>query len=154
MKTTVQYLDALKAKTGAGSDYALAPKLGVTRAAISNYRNGRSFFDDEMCLKVASLLEIKPFIVMADIHAERAKTEPEKSAWRAASEAFAKLVTITGIGIMLSAPTPSHANTGAGAESAKQQPDLYIIRNRKRRTRRNNAFSMLLENLLPSPKFA
>lgn len=81
MTTSTELLNALKAKLGVASDYALAQKLGLTRGAISHYQTGRRVFDDETALKAASILEIDPALVLAMVHAERATTDKEKSAW-------------------------------------------------------------------------
>lgn len=80
MNTTIDYLNAVKAKIGAVSDYDLAKKLNITRAGISSYRVGRTFFDDEMCLKVAQILEVPAFEVLLSIQAERTKSHEVKAA--------------------------------------------------------------------------
>jgi transcriptional regulator with XRE-family HTH domain len=85
---TVEFLDALRARHGLPSDYALAALLGVTRQTISKYRNGADFFGDQMAVKVAGLLELDPCYVMACAHAERATDEHIRSLWsRLASSA-------------------------------------------------------------------
>lgn len=89
MATTIDFLDALKARNGGLSDYAVAKVLGVTRGAISHYRNNRSFLDDTTAIKVANLLKIEPGYVMASCHAERAKSADEKAAWMAVLSRFA-----------------------------------------------------------------
>lgn len=81
MRTTVDYLDALKAKLGLPSDYAAAKLLGVSRAACSRYRTGVSTFDDEVAFKVAELLEINPLEVIVSARAERAANEDARSRW-------------------------------------------------------------------------
>lgn len=82
MKTTIDFLDALKARQGGVSDYAIAKKLGLTCGAVSIWRNGKGYFDDSTSIRVAELLEIEPAIVIASVHAERAKSESEKAVWR------------------------------------------------------------------------
>jgi len=86
MTTTIEYLNAVKSKTGAVSDYALAPKIGLSKQMISRYRLKKDFLSDEVALKVASILEVDPAIVLISVHAERAKNEPEKRAWTALFE--------------------------------------------------------------------
>jgi hypothetical protein len=125
MKTTVEFLDALKAKTGAGSDYRIAKILNVTTSCIGNYRSGRSKFDDKTALKVASILDIEPGVVMAACHAERAKSEEEKTAWKLVFEKLGGMAAAVTLGIMLTAPTPSQANTGAGS-GVRHNSDLSI----------------------------
>lgn len=70
---TVDFLDALKAAYCLTSDYQLAKKLGSSTNRISNYRVGTNFFDDDMVLKVAYLLELDPLFVLACINIERSE---------------------------------------------------------------------------------
>ena len=86
MNTTNDYLNAVKAKTGAPSDYALAKKLELTRSAISKYRNLNTGFDNLTALKVASILEIDPMIVISSVSLEKAKTPTEKQLWKTVFE--------------------------------------------------------------------
>jgi len=89
MKTTVQFLDAISRKLGGASDYAIAKELGVTRAAVSKYRNGISFFDDETCLKVARILDIDAGAVALAVHAERTKSPEVRKMWASLADRFA-----------------------------------------------------------------
>lgn len=82
MQTTIEFLDACKAAQGLTSDYKLAKFLGVTQQSVNNYRQGKSFLCDETAIKVADCLGIYPALVLANIHAERAKGEVEKRAWQ------------------------------------------------------------------------
>jgi len=154
MNATNKYLDAVKAKTGAPSDYALAAILGITKQQISKYRNKGEYLGDGACMEAARILEIDPLIILAEIQAEKAKSEPAKAVWKQLYEKLGGMAAAVTLGIMLSAPTPSSASTGAGYQSAKQPSDLYIIRNGRGRKRRKGGLTMLLQNLLPSPNFA
>lgn len=89
MKTTNQYLDAVKAKHGLTSDYQLAKLLGIRQSTISGYRAERSHLDDLMALKVAELLSIDPMEIIAAANVERAKTAETKRVWTTAWERFA-----------------------------------------------------------------
>lgn len=131
MKTTNEFLNAVKAKTGAVSDYVLAQKIGVSRAAISQYRNNKSNLDDQTCLKVAQILEIDAGIVLAAVHAERAKTAAEKTAWTALFERLGGVAAAALLGIMLNVPNPAEANTGAVHSHKHNASNLYIIRNKE-----------------------
>lgn len=82
MQTTLELLDAVKIKTGIKSDYALAPIIGLTRAAINTYRKGRVRMGDETALRVAEILEIPPAYVFAVAHAERASDESAREVWQ------------------------------------------------------------------------
>jgi transcriptional regulator with XRE-family HTH domain len=90
MRTTVDYLDALKAKLGLPSDYAAAKLLGVTRSAASRYRTGVSTFDDEVAVRVAELLEINPLEVIFALRAERAANEDARTRWEGYWENFSQ----------------------------------------------------------------
>lgn len=68
---TADFLNDIQAAYGLTSDYQLAKKLGVTPQAVYSYRSGRTFFNDEVSLKVAHLLELDPLIVLACANADR-----------------------------------------------------------------------------------
>lgn len=95
MQTTIDFLDALKARHSLHSDYSVAKKLGVTRTSISNYRSKRSFFDNDTAIRVARLLDIDPGFVVACCHLERAKSDDEKAVWTRIGGLFPKKLTDT-----------------------------------------------------------
>lgn len=90
MKTTIDFLDAVKVRYDLPSDYAAAKVLGITRSGVSSYRNGKSFLDDSMAIRVAELLEIDARFVTACVHQERAKSEGEKALWASICALFPK----------------------------------------------------------------
>ncbi|MBR8358347.1 helix-turn-helix domain-containing protein [Burkholderia vietnamiensis] len=90
MKTTIEWLDAVKARLDLPSDYAAAKVLCVTRSAVSGYRNGRATLDDEVCLRVAEILEVDPFEVLATVKIERIKDEERRAVWARALEKFSR----------------------------------------------------------------
>lgn len=81
MKTTVDFLNDVKAKYGLTSNYALARKLNQTDTAIARWMHGKNTLGDESAVKVAELLEIEPAFVMACAAAERSKSAKVKKAW-------------------------------------------------------------------------
>jgi hypothetical protein len=81
MKTTIDYLDAVKKKLDIESDYALAKRLGFSLSSVSSYRTGRRFLDDDAALTVALTLDIHPFEVIAAANVERAKTPEQRARW-------------------------------------------------------------------------
>ncbi|GAB1720272.1 MAG: hypothetical protein NTAFB09_20030 [Nitrosospira sp.] len=81
MKTTLDFLDDIKATKQITSDYAPAKILDTRHTNISHYRNGRSRFDGLMCVKVAKVLGIDPGYVMACMEAERAKNDEVRKVW-------------------------------------------------------------------------
>jgi transcriptional regulator with XRE-family HTH domain len=111
MHTTTEYLDEAKARLNLPSDYALAKAIGATRQAISNYRNGKTAFDDTTALKVAELLEVDPAIVVSAAHAERARKPEEKAVWASIYERLSKglpVVLMATCAGLMSAPS-NHA---------------------------------------------
>lgn len=100
MRTTIEFLDALKARNGGASDYKIAKILGVTQQSVSRYRTGRDFFGSEIAIKVANLLQLDIGYVLACTHLERAKSEPERQAWQGIAALFPKSVN-DGLCIML-----------------------------------------------------
>jgi predicted transcriptional regulator len=142
MKTTGDYLDAVKAKLDLPSDYATAKALGVTRAAVSRYRLGQSAPDDLVCARIAEILELEPMEVIAAIHFERA-TEPKaralwESIWGKAVGAIALNLIVCAVGVSV-APTSKAAESG---ENRAQSATLYLMSNR-RRFRRESTLSSL-----------
>lgn len=81
MKSTGQYLDAVKDRLDLPSDYAIAKALNVTRAAISSYRTGRSMPDDLVCARIAAVIGVEPMEVIAAINYQRAKNDDARSLW-------------------------------------------------------------------------
>lgn len=82
MKTTVEFLDAVKQKHGLTSDYQLSKHLCRTASSIGNYRHGKSLMDEEMACKVATELGLDSGYVLACIASERAKNPEVKAAWK------------------------------------------------------------------------
>jgi len=119
MKTTTEFLDAVKTKTGTQSDYAIAPILNVTRGAVSLWRNGKGTFDDETAEKVADLLGVSPVFVMACAHAERAKNPTVKKHWYEAAERFAAAMLIA-FCVSLILPQEDDATTLSSASNDQQ----------------------------------
>lgn len=88
MRTTVEYLDEIKDRHGLPSDYAIAKKLGLTTQAISRYRHGQSYFDDDACIRVAEALDINPLEVIVSANRERAKNADVRARWESYWENF------------------------------------------------------------------
>ncbi|UEP45627.1 DUF3693 domain-containing protein [Burkholderia sp. B21-005] len=112
MKTTLEYLDAVREKLDLPSDYAAAKHLHVTRAAVSRYRQGDATFDDTTALRVAAILDIDPMEVIAAVNAERARDDETRSLWETAwgKVTGATVATALIAGVSLSA-APSVANS-------------------------------------------
>lgn len=81
MKPISKYLDdAIDAGT-AKNDSDIARKIGVTRAAVSDWRTGRRAPDDDQAVKLAGLLGKDTGEILAECGAARAKTPETRQAW-------------------------------------------------------------------------
>lgn len=120
---TVDYLEAAKRKAGLASDYALAKRLGVSRQAITWYRNKGGTFDPTTAARVAELLEVDPIVVIAAAELERATKPEQRKLWEriAAKVAAGVLVTVMGAAV---APSPAEASAGGGAS-------VYYVKRRR-----------------------
>ncbi|MYM96254.1 hypothetical protein [Duganella vulcania] len=87
MKTT-EYLDAVKAKRGLPSDYALAKELEVSQQTVTHYRNGRTSMGIETSMRVGEILGVDGHKVYADGQIERAKNSAQTAFWTDISEKF------------------------------------------------------------------
>lgn len=148
MKTSIEFLNAVKARTGAASDYALAKTLNTSRAVICNYMTKNRPMSDEISLKVASILEIDPYIVLAAVHAEHAKTEAEKTAWTVLFERLGGVAAAIALGIMLNVPNEASARTGAASKLSHNANLSIHYAKRRNKKRLYNPFENLIFQLL------
>lgn len=75
-----QFIEMFKEKNHLPSDYVAAKELSISRAAMSNYKNGRPL-DDDLALKLAESLNIEVSEILYIIKAEKAKDEMTRKAW-------------------------------------------------------------------------
>ncbi len=125
MKTTNDYLDACKSKLGLTSDYQLAKAFEVRQPTISNYRSGRSHFDDSMALKVAGILGLPAAQVMAAAHFERSKAEEERNVWRDIFEKFGGMAAALVLGIYLYVLPVDNVARAAGFSNGEASSGLF-----------------------------
>jgi plasmid maintenance system antidote protein VapI len=104
---TVQYLNAAKRKLEISSDYALAKRLGITKASISLLVNGRSVMSNTTAAKIAEILELDPLRVIADMELERGTND---ELWRRIARKVAGVVLPVAIAGSIAAPSPAGAS--------------------------------------------
>ena len=130
MKTTVEFLDAVRAAHGLTSDYQLAKHLKIRAARISNYRNGHTLFDEETCLLIAADLDLDPGYVFACIASERANKPEVKAAWKKTADLLyglaAALAIVAVLPYVLLPPHPQAAS-GFNAILATLSVDQHCI---------------------------
>lgn len=124
MNTTIEFLDAVKSKHGVVSDYALAKVLGVKQQTVNCYRHKNVALGDETAIRVAELLELEPATVLAAVHAERAKTEKEKAAWKLIYEKLGGIAASVALAALLLPASPTAARA-----VEKEQSNMYIMSN-------------------------
>ena len=89
---TLEYLDAVKARIGKDSDYAVAKALNIRTSTIAGYRKRGGQMEDDIAAKVAEILGLHPGLVVLDMHRERAKTPAEASIWHEIYKGFLTLL--------------------------------------------------------------
>lgn len=120
MKTTCDFLDAVKSKHGLASDYALASVLGITRSSVSKFRVGKDFLGDSTAIRVAQLLEMDPAKIIASVHFERAKKDDERAAWASILEKLGGVAAALVLGVgLIGLPCPAEAAVGANVYYVK-----------------------------------
>lgn len=139
MKTT-QYLDAVKARLDIASDYGLAKALGVAKQTITHHRQHRAALGDELALRVAVILEIDPRLVLADVHAERAKDHGVRAVWRKMADAFASTAAALALVVVSVASLTASNDAAASPYSAMRTGTLLIM----------STFTRLLRRLMAS----
>lgn len=127
MKTTLEFLDAIKAKHGLTSDYQLAKHLDCTHSAISNYRSGRSRLGEDEACKVAELLGLEAGYILSCIAAERSKNPRVKKAWEWTAQHLGGIAAALALVMIL--PTVALDHRENAAFPADQSPSLYIMSN-------------------------
>jgi hypothetical protein len=100
--------------SGEPSWYALAPRLGITRASMSRLSAGRDHPSDDTVLKISGIVKMDPDYLMACIHAERAKSEPVRQVWERLAEKLGGLAAALVLAVALAPFYSSDATAGAG----------------------------------------
>lgn len=120
MKPVWMYLDEAQARGIASNDTDIAAKLRVTKAAVCEWRKGRSAPAEDAAARLAELLG-KPE-VMAECAAARAKTPEGRKAWE-------RLAKIAAAAIVVIAFTP-HESNAMSISSVHTEP--YCFQKRKK----------------------
>lgn len=125
---TLDFIDAVKRHRQISSDYACAQALGLTRAQLSNYRQGKGALGDETAVKVADMLGMDAGYVMACMHAERASNPEIRVRWegvaaRLQRAGLAAVVAVLAVFLVGVAPSPADAATPRIGE-----PSVYYVK--------------------------
>ena len=82
MKAT-ELLELVKVKTETPSDYKLAQLMGLSKQKISDMMAGKVKPDAYTYMRIAEILERNVIEIMAEVEAEKAKTEERRKYWDA-----------------------------------------------------------------------
>lgn len=142
MKTTKDFLNDVKAKTGADTDYALAKVLDTSKQVIHGYQHKNLIMSDEIALKVASILELEPVLVFASIHSEKSKNEATKAAWKTVFERLGGVAATVMVASTL-LTNPAISSTCKGVASCQ-----CILCKMKRRKKIPNPLEFLVAQII------
>lgn len=76
-----QVLDAAKKAVGIDTDYQLAKALGLSTAYLTRYRKEQQTPDAYVCTRLAEMLGVEPFELLAEIEAETEKNPVRRAFW-------------------------------------------------------------------------
>lgn len=82
MSKTMEYMDSIRELTERKSWYAVANLLETDEANVSRIRKGKKHPSNEMCFRIAEILELEPSEVIAVVEMEAAKDEEKKEFWK------------------------------------------------------------------------
>ncbi|TAJ76118.1 MAG: hypothetical protein EPO42_13340 [Gallionellaceae bacterium] len=82
MKTTADYIDALRVKFNVDSDFKAMNRLGVNhRQQVSQWRKLHGAFGEELSIKVADALEIDRAEVLLAMQAQKESNQEIRKLW-------------------------------------------------------------------------
>lgn len=116
-----ELLDEVKTARGLTTDSALADALGVSKQAVSNWRQGRNTPDPVQCAAIAGYTGLPLGKVLGIIGEARAISREEKAVWRKLAATAALLTVMVFPGMARAA----HAVTGW----VSNEPVVCIMRN-------------------------
>lgn len=132
MKTSADYIQAIKAAHNISSDSGVARVLGVTRQAISRLQNGEDSFSDQLAVRVAELIDADAEEIIISAHLQRAM----RSKHPAAVPTWEKILKRAGYaaGVVLVAGATAGAPAPAqGAQAGANSGGICIMSPRRRR---------------------
>lgn len=110
---SAKFLEDLKKAKGIHADKDLAALLGVTKAAVSQYKSGARVMDNEMCLAVAMQLDIDPMRVIMAADIDRAERAGQHSLWEVFTKRMAAPATVVLTACVTSFVTPGNAEAAS-----------------------------------------
>lgn len=100
MSSTIDLLDKYKNACTLGSDNACAVKLGVSRQAVSKWRNGENHPDAETVAQMCDATGEPLAFWLPLIEAERARTPGSKKVWLRLAETASAVALMVSFGLL------------------------------------------------------
>lgn len=100
MNLQAALLDKVKETCSIPSDNALALRINITRAAISEWRSGHKHMTDERIAQLCALAKLDPAPWLAQMHIERSHTEAERNMWRSILERLRPAAAVAGLALI------------------------------------------------------
>lgn len=128
-------LDKVKESCFLPSDNVLSQRIGVTRAAVSMWRNGGKPVPDERIAQLCAMAKLDGGEWMARIHAERAASPAEKALWRSVLDRLSAAAAVVAL-LVLAVHTGAHeALLTALSPLALTAPSIHYARSSRRAAR-------------------
>lgn len=121
MSIVATLIDKARQRAGIASDSALAALFGVHRQAVSKWRNGDAYPDEEHIAEMAIMAGDDPVQWLVAVKAIRADGKAGK-AWAALARRLAAVAMTLAIGVGLASPARAQA-----AEMGYQASTLYTL---------------------------
>ncbi|MBS0356653.1 MAG: helix-turn-helix domain-containing protein [Proteobacteria bacterium] len=115
-------IDEAKKALDVESDYALAKKLDIPNPRISEYRSGKARPDAYACARLAEVLGMDPFELLAQVEAATEKNEGRRAYW---TKVAAKMATTSLAVFFVLAVLPE---TSKAAQNIVKDQDVTVFR--------------------------
>ena len=144
MENIALLLDRAKLIHKLPSDYKLALTMGISFSSLTNYRHGKSLPDPRVISKLCELTGDDPGLLLAQIEAQRAKTDEAKALWtdiakRLAAAAAAGIVSAS---VMAGPTLPASPDGDCSMYYVKRGTFKQTVRLRRRAHTRKTPLAM------------
>lgn len=135
MDAVNQLLDQARVGTNLPSDNALAQRMGVTRAVVSNWRQARNPIPDERIAQLCAMAKLDGPAWTARIHAERAASPAERAMWKSMLDRLSAVAAVLAL-VVFAAPGAARAKAidSQGFSGSDQAHSVYYVHLRLDRT--------------------
>lgn len=102
--TTEGFLDELRHRYDAKTDYALHKLLKVSRQTIYRYRDGKGTFDEDIAVRAAELLGLDPQMMLVWVTKERTRHAQARIFWEDLLKKLAGPAAVVLLAILVTEP--------------------------------------------------